>query len=164
MLAEISAGLSSLKAAFDLAKGLNAASAQADINEVKITLQEHIFSAQQALAAANEAQTAAAQRVRELEQEIVRLKDWSAEQQRYELKAIGERAVAYAEKQGVTDPKAPHWLCQPCFDGGHKAALQFSGMANPGGNSGLMASWDCGRCKARVWTERYAHPGDPERQ
>ena len=56
MLAEISMGLSSLKAASDILKGLNAANTQAAINDVKLVLQPHIIDAQQALAAANEAQ------------------------------------------------------------------------------------------------------------
>jgi hypothetical protein len=88
MLAEISAGLSSLNAISDIVKGLNAANTQAAINEVKIGLQDHILKAQQALFVAQQAQATASQRIGELEQEIVRLKDWESEKQRYELKPM----------------------------------------------------------------------------
>ena len=54
MLAEISAGLSSLKAAKDIVQGLNALKTEAAINGVKIELQGLILDAQQGLFAAQE--------------------------------------------------------------------------------------------------------------
>lgn len=124
MLAEISAGLSSLKAAYDITKGLNAANSQATINEVKIPLQQHILDAQIALAAANEAQTASSQREGELKQEIVRLKDWSAEKQRYELKRFQPGVLAYALKPSMAEGEPPHYLCKHCYDRNEKSSLQ----------------------------------------
>ena len=124
MIAEISAGLSSLKAAFDITKGLNAANTQANINDAKIPLQEHIIQAQQALAAANDAQTTAAERIRELEGEIVRLENWAAEKQRYQLKRFYPGTLAYALKPGMEQGEPPHYLCKHCYDRDEKAALQ----------------------------------------
>ncbi len=74
--AEVATGLSSLKAAFDIAKGLNALSDAVALNDAKIGLQGAILEAQSGLLAAQEAQTANLRRVGELEDEIVRLKDW----------------------------------------------------------------------------------------
>lgn len=85
MLAEISMGLSSLKAASDVAKGLNAANTQTLINDIKISLQAHILEAQQALTSAQEAQTACAQRIRDLEKQIAEFETWETEKERYEL-------------------------------------------------------------------------------
>ena len=61
MLAEISAGLSSLNAAKDIVKALDGLKTQAAINEVKINLQGLILDAQQGLFAAQELQSSAAQ-------------------------------------------------------------------------------------------------------
>ncbi len=94
MLAEISAGLSSLKAAKDIVQGLNAAKTEAAIVGVKIELQGHILEAQQSLFAAQEAQLSDTRRIAELELMIVRLKDWTAEQERYRLTDTGQGALA----------------------------------------------------------------------
>ena len=127
MLGEIAAGLSSLKAAADIVKGLNAASTQAAINEVKIGLQGHIIEAREALSAAQETQTASLQRIRELEQEIVQLKNWESDKQRYQLGAIGGGATAYMLKPGMENGEPPHWLCANCYSAGKKSFLQPKG-------------------------------------
>jgi hypothetical protein len=67
MLAEISAGLGSLKAAKDIVQGLSAAKTEAAVNGVKIDLQGLILDAQQGLFAAQEAQSADARRIADLE-------------------------------------------------------------------------------------------------
>src|SRR4051794_7437181 len=112
MLAEISMGLSSLKAATDILKGLNSANTQAAINDVKLALQEKIFDAREALAAAQEAQAATLQKVSALEAEIARLKAWNTEKEDYELKTIGSAgSVALMLKPDKRGSKPPHALC-----------------------------------------------------
>jgi hypothetical protein len=151
MLAEISAGLSSLKAATDILKGLNAASTQAAINEVKIGLQEKIFDAREALSAAQEAQAACLKKVRELEAQIVQLKDWEGEKQRYHLQAIDSGVVAYMPKPGMENGEPPHWLCANCFSRGQKSYLQFKGQdRTPTGSRGDHSTYGCDTCKAAV--------------
>ena len=127
MLAEISAGFGSLKAAFDIAKGLNATSSQVAINDAKITLQAHILDAQQALAAANDEQSAAAKRIDDLEQEIMRLKDWTTEKERYELKRYHPGSLAYALKEEMKRGETPHKLCPNCYGRNEKSFLQPTG-------------------------------------
>lgn len=124
MLAEIKAGFASLKTAFDVAKGLNAANTQVQINEAKITLQSLILDAQASLTVANEAQSTSAARIRELEEEIAHLKAWEAESERYELKSIYTGAVAYVLKESAQGSEAPHWLCANCFSKKQKGFLQ----------------------------------------
>jgi len=158
MLASILSAYDGLKSALSIVQGLNAATTQVQINDVKIMLQQHILDAQNALTEANGAQSTARQRIRDQEQEIMNLKDWSAEKERYQLKALGRRAFGYTVKPGMERSEDPHWLCQNCFDTGHKSALQFSGISNPGGGTGLMASWGCGHCKTTVWVSRNHSP------
>lgn len=147
MLLEISAGLSSLKAAKDIVQGLNAAKNEAAINGIKIDLQGLILEAQQGLFAAQEAQSAGTKRIAELEQEIVRLKDWSAQKQRYELADSGRGSLAYKLKEGVEPPEPAHWICPNCYDEGKKSLLKHEIL--PVGRAETLV---CNRCPFDVVT------------
>lgn len=142
MLAEISAGLGSLKAAFDITKGLNAANVQANVNEVKIELQQRIIEAQGSLSAANDAQTASARKIEQLEHEIVRLKDWSAEKQNYELADTGQGSLAYKFKEGMQPPQPDHWICPQCYGDGKKSILKHEIL--PVGRTQTLVCTRCG--------------------
>jgi hypothetical protein len=144
MLAEISMGLSSLKAAADIVKGLNVISTKAMVNEVKITLQEHIINAQEALIAASEAQAATANRIRDLEQQIVKFENWEREKQRYQLAKL-QYGFAYALKETMRDGEPSHYICEPCYQNGKKSILQDSTSAMLGEHS-----LTCPRCKLTV--------------
>jgi hypothetical protein len=149
MLAEISAGLSSLKTMKDLVQGLNAAKTEAAINSVKIELQSLILEAQQGLFSAQEAQSASAHRIAQLEQEIMQLKDWSAEAQRYQLVNIHLGAVAYMPKPGMENGEPAHWLCANCFNQRRKSFLVFKGQdRRVGGGRGDESNYGCDACKS----------------
>jgi hypothetical protein len=141
MLAEISAGLSSLKAAKDIIQGLNAIKVDTSINEVKIELQGFILDAQQGLFAAQQEQLAAAQRIADLEQEIIRMKDWSAEAQRYELADAGHGSLAYKFKSDMGQGEIEHWLCATCYQSGKKSYLQPETYAV--GRTGVLKCLPC---------------------
>lgn len=164
MLAEISAGLGSLKAAFDITKGLNAANTQASINEVKIELQQLILDAQQALSAANDAQSASANRIAQLENQIAAFEDWKAEKQRYQLKAIDRGAFAYVHKPGMEQDEPAMWLCQACFEKRHRSPLQYIAQDRGSGAAsgrGTHARWGCNLCKTEVVVDYRRKPSAP---
>jgi hypothetical protein len=124
MLGEIAAGLSSLKTMKDLVQGLNAAKTEAAINGVKIELQGLILEAQQGLFAAQDARSADARRIAELEQQIVDLKDWEREKQRYEMKRFAPGSIAYCLKPDMAAGEPPHRICPNCYQQGKKGFLQ----------------------------------------
>lgn len=159
MLAEIGAGLGSLKAAMDLAKGLSAANTQATLNDIKIELQSRILEAQEALASAREASTSDAQRIRDLEQAIVQFKDWEAEKQRYRLTAVDPGAFAYTHKPGMEDGEPPHWLCAGCFEKRQRSFLQTRGHVMPDGRRLDKARWGCNSCKGEILVYYTRKPG-----
>src|SRR5579863_9111223 len=78
MVAEVYAGLSAIKTAFDMAKGLKDIHDATLRNAAVIELQEKILSAQSE-------QATLVVRVRELEQEVDNLKSWNADKDRYQL-------------------------------------------------------------------------------
>jgi hypothetical protein len=153
-MASIAGGYEAAKAAFQMLQGYSALKSEADKNAAIVDIQRHVVETQQGMATAME-------EINTLKQEVVRLKDWTAEKERYELTAIGERAFVYAEKQGVENPKAPHWLCQQCFDNAHKSALQFATVVGMAGGLGQMAVWRCSHCNGDIRTGRHATPANP---
>jgi hypothetical protein len=142
MLGEIAAGLSSLKAATDIVKGLNAANTQAAINDVKLDLQARIFDAREALTAAQEAQAAALSRIRELEQEIVQMKNWEGEKQRYEFKELATGVTAYVVKEAMRGTEPEHQICANCYQQGKKSILQAEFW--PVGRASVLVCHGCG--------------------
>ena len=165
VIAEISAGLGSLKAAKDLIQAMNGMQTGAAINDVKLTLQGHMLDAQQGLFAAQEAQSTSTSRIRDLEQQIVALKDWSAEKQRYQLHDVGRGAMTYVPKLGMENGEPPHWLCVRCFGQGQKSFMQFKGQSvtKTGGN-GDTSTYGCDACKASLVVSYRTNPkSDRER-
>ena len=160
-ITEITAGLGSLKAAKDIVQGLNAAATEVTVNDVKIQLQGFILEAQQGLFAAQQNEAALAARINELEQETMRLKDWSAEREKYELKPIDTGSFAYMPKTGMDDSQPPHWLCTECFENGHKSILQFQKQYNNAGSGGAKSDYKCNKCKATLAVFYRRHPDRP---
>jgi len=162
MIAEIQAGMGGTKALFEIAKGLQALKTETAINQAVIDIQRHALEAQQGLAAARDAEAASARRIAELEQEIMRLKDWSAEKQRYHLIDAWRGAVAYMPKPGMESGEPPHWLCANCFNQGRKSFLQFKGqdIAKSGG-LGSESTYGCDACRASLKVSFRTKPTYP---
>lgn len=160
-LVELSGAIGGLKTALDIVKGLKSTADAVAINDAKIGLQGAIIDAQQGLMTAQEAQSAHLARIDKLEQDIVRLKNWAAEQKRYELSAIGGAAFAYILKDGMENGEPPHWLCQTCFQSGHKHILQFVKTVQTNGGRGTKSEWKCNSCSAVIHAGRSATPSDP---
>jgi uncharacterized coiled-coil DUF342 family protein len=95
MVGEALAGLSAIKTAFDIAKGLKDIDNATSRNAAVIELQEKIL-------AAREAQSALLDRVGTLEKEVARFETWEREKQRYELKSLGWGAFARMLKKNGT--------------------------------------------------------------
>lgn len=117
MVAEVFAGLSALKAAFDLTKGLKEINDAAIRNGAIIDLQEKIRDAQQT-------QSALVERVRDLEAQAARLKTWEVEKQRYQLAEVAPRQYAYVLRPEEKDCEPPHWICPRCYEHEEKSVLQ----------------------------------------
>lgn len=116
MVSEIITGLGTFKAMLDAAKALKDISDGAVRNGVVIELQEKILTAM-------EAQTTLSNRVSELEAEVIGMKNWEAEKERYELSEISPGIFAYAVKPSMQAAEPVHCLCTNCFHLGKKSIL-----------------------------------------
>jgi hypothetical protein len=70
-------------------------------------------------------------RNQELEQEIVRLKNWSAEKDLYERRQIAPGVFAQVEKNFVGEAESAHKLCCNCFDKATPSTLQQNLVIDP---------------------------------
>ena len=117
MVAEVFAGVSALKAAFDLTKGLKDIDDATRRNAAVIELQEKIL-------AARAAQSELAESVSELKARVAELEAWDAEKQRYELSRIAPGVVCYMLKPAMRGAEPVHRLCANCHAKGQKSFLQ----------------------------------------
>ena len=142
------------KAAFDIAQGVNALSSEVERNSAVVEIQRHVMEGNSNLMAAQQAHSAALKRIDDLEKEVVRLKDWSAEKQNYQLKSIDPSGFAYMPKPELQTGEPPHWLCTNCFEQAQKSILQLKGTSGP------MATYHCNRCSGQMQVYSRRSPSD----
>lgn len=150
-IVEIKAAYDSAKAAFQIAEGIGSLKTEAAVNAAIIDLQRHTVDAQRGLSASLET-------IGELEKEIVRLKDWSAEKQNYELADTGQGSLAYKLKDGVEPPQPAHYICPQCYEDGKKSILKHEAL--PIGRADTLV---CTRCNFDVVTHGVRHNQNPPR-
>jgi hypothetical protein len=138
MVAEVYAGLSAFKAAFDIARGLKDINDATIRNSAIIELQDKILTAQAA-------QSELVDRVRELEDEVARLKNWEADKDNYRLVEVGPGAFAYVIKSEAQGSNPEYLICSTCFENGKRSVLQ----AIPGIGV-LDGVRSCPACKTQV--------------
>ena len=125
--AEITAGITGIRAAYDIAKAMmtlrDAKLIASKADELRLVLSDAIGK----LIEAQQAQMAQLQEIQSLKTENAKFRDWEAEKQRYDLKAVGSGVFAYMPKPSARGEEPPHWLCPTCFENGKKAFFQASG-------------------------------------
>lgn len=142
------AGLSALaKTVADIASSNDAAQR----NALLIEFQKALIQTQGITASEQRKNASLAARNQELEQEIVRLKDWAAERDKYELKEVATGIFARVEKSYVGPLKSAQKFCANCFEQREKRILQFQNV-----EVGRKKSLVCGHCKSTVVFHSYA--------
>ena len=154
MLETIKAGYDGLKATTGIVQGIFALKSETEKNQAIIDIQRNVLEAQRALTEADGVHAADLKRIAELEQEIVRLKDWSAERKRYQLVDVWQGAFAYMPKPGMEDGQPAHWLCTNCFNQGRRSFMQ-----SKGGVDGDQ--FGCDACKGSFRVAKRVRPSYP---
>ena len=148
----IAAAVGSLKTAADITKTMIELKGAADVNAKAIELQSIILSAQSSALAANSEQFTLLQRVRQLEEELAKPKQWETEKQRYELVSLeGDGSVfAYRLKEDAAGTEPSHYICAHWNEERKKSLLQSTKY-----DSGRAVSLRCPRCEH----DFYIHGG-----
>jgi hypothetical protein len=142
MAGEIFAGLSAIKTAFDLAKGLKDIDDDTRRNAAVIELQKELL-------AALDAQSTMLERIRELEKDVARFETWNTEKNRYELKPFG-MGVAYVLKAEDQGSEPVHQLCPNCCARGQKSLLAQVPSNQARIALGFGTSYRCPICKTEI--------------
>jgi hypothetical protein len=133
-VAEITAGITTVRAAIDVAKGMltvrDAKLVAAKADELRQLLGDAISK----LLNAQQGQMAQLEQIQVLKAEAAKFRDWDSEKQKYELKGVGQGVFAYMPKSAARGDQPPHWLCPTCFESGKKAYFQFSTRMSAGGS------------------------------
>ncbi len=139
----IQGAIGSLSLAFDLTKKFLKMKTVAEVQGIVIDLQSEILSAQNSAIAVQASQSALIAKIRDLKEEVARVKAWEEQKQRYALvHACG--TVTYALKEDCKGTEPPHWICTKCYEDGIKSIL------NPCTHTPGAISFCCPRCKAVI--------------
>jgi hypothetical protein len=117
MVAEIYGGLSAIKSAFDIAKGLKDIHDATLRNSAIIELQEKLLTAQ-------EAQSTLTERISELEKQVADFETWDRDKQEYEMTTLPSSTVVYALKADAQATKPFHYICAKCYEHRKRSPLQ----------------------------------------
>jgi len=156
----ISAGLASLKLAFDVSKSMLDVHGAVQVQGKVFDLQREILSAQAAAMQAMEDKRTLLDRVRELEDQIARLKKWDADKAAYKLESVYPGAFAYISLGEGDAAEPPHWLCVSCFDRGSRSLLQARGRDV---RNDRLTVFACNACKSEIKVHYEVKPEKPYR-
>jgi hypothetical protein len=139
MVGEAFAGLSAIKTAFDIAKGLKDIDDAARRNAAIIELQKELLSAQAA-------QSDMTQRIRDLQEELASFETWDAEKEKYQLKQLvpSGPSFAYVLKPQAASGEPFHCICATCYQKRIKSVLQFLRTVLVGGDEMILSCPVCG--------------------
>ena len=125
MYAEISAAITSAKAALNIAMSAHDLS---NFNELVSAISEvntKLMDATAVALASQEKQSALSNRIAELEDKLRQVEDWETQIKRYKLYEFPEtKTFAYQLQEGVNDDEPIHYLCATCVGKRKKSILQ----------------------------------------
>jgi hypothetical protein len=156
---EVASLLASAKAAYDIAKSINAIKNEVDRNQAVSKILEVLIAVQSDALSMQEKHSLLTAKIQQLEKECDRLKDWEAEKERYELKEIAHGLFARIEKGLVGNLQSAHKFCATCFEQNSKAPLQQEKI-----RVGRRLSLTCHRCKSKVIFDSYLKHSDISEQ
>jgi cell division protein FtsB len=123
-IATIQAGLQGFQTAKDIIKALVDLKEFAAHKGQFIDLTNAVIAAQGATLQFQAENASLIAEKNNLEKEIMRLKTWAAEKQRYELQEVATGVFAYVVKETMRNSEPSHWLCSHCYQENIKSILQ----------------------------------------
>lgn len=121
----IQSTISGIKTATDIAKSIMDIKNDAEINKKISEVNETLLAAQESAISTYNEYSSALQRRDEAEKEIMRIKNFEHEKERYALTPIIDGlAVVYALKESVNEGDPPHWICTNCYEDSKRSILQ----------------------------------------
>ena len=149
----IAAALNGLGAAANLAKSFLDLKSIADVQAKVIELQGVILAAQSSALTAQSEQSMMLQQIRNLEEEVARIKAWEKTKQRYELHQPGPGIYVWSLKEKGEPPEPDHWICAKCYEDGRRSIIQVKSKGSG------RTNYICFECKSEFHID---NPGGGE--
>lgn len=149
-LATIQTTISSLKAAFDIAKGISDVKTAAEVQAKMIELQQIILTAQESALKANADQFELISELKKAKEDLQNASNWAEEKSRYVLykgKSVSGGVVYGLLKSRAKEGEPPHFICPECYEFGRKSILMNSGAERSG-----FTNWVCNKCRLEIPT------------
>ena len=141
MITEIGSLLTSVNAAYTIAKGISALKSDVDRNESISKILEVLISVQfQASSVLAKAHELEAEK-HNLTKKIMDFEDWAETEAQYELKEIARGIFVYSTKEGVRPAVPVHYLCTNCYKDKIKSIIRLSYEGSDG------KQYTCPNCK-----------------
>ncbi|MBI3246581.1 MAG: hypothetical protein HYZ50_08755 [Deltaproteobacteria bacterium] len=150
---EVTALVSATKIAYDIAKGMAALKSEVERNEAISKILQVLISVQKEALAMQSEHALLAAKVRKLEQENLRLQDWSAEKTRYVRQRISGGAFVYTEQNPVDTPEETYKLCCSCFENTIKSPLQAKRVRHA---IHFVCPHGCPDLEIREWNNKFS--------
>jgi len=140
----ITEGIKALKKAKNIIEDLIKARDFIKHKELLKGLLTDVISAQTVTLQLQEEHSTLIATIDDLEKEIVRLKDWSTERERYRLQEVAPEVFAYVLDESMGHGEPIHLLCCNCYDNGQKGRFQ------PFNESAVKKTYKCERCGGEI--------------
>jgi cell division protein FtsB len=141
----ITAAFSSLKAMGDITKSLMDLHTTTEVKTRTAELLNRLLEVNQQMFLVQEERAAMNARLRDLEDQIRRMQDWTAEKARYELAQPFPGCMVYALKKSESRGQTAHYLCASCYQDGKPSILQ-------GREGSRRAVYCCSVCETEAVT------------
>ena len=142
-IAQAVAAVSGIKTLIELARDFSATKPTSEIEAVRAEMLRQLTDVHSKVLELQDQLGTANRRVQEIRKENERLRDWTSEREKYELKEMGPEAFAYVLKDTRGDGPTPR-LCAHCFVNAERSILQSADF-NP-----LNRVLECPRCNNQV--------------
>jgi hypothetical protein len=125
-IAEITGLISSAKAAYDIAKGIDSLSEEVAVKEKAAELLRIIIAQTDDIMSLQEKYEKLSDSKKTIEEKLANLENWKEIASQYQLEQVSPGVFAYVpiRNSNVSDPM--HWLCPRCFEDRKKSILQLA--------------------------------------
>jgi hypothetical protein len=143
---EIASVFTSVKVAYDIAKGIGSLKSEVERNESISKILDILLSVQSDALQMQEKHHLLLREKDNLEKKLMELEKWSETEIQYELKEVARGFFVYAYKKPDNLGKPDHWICANCYKDRKASILQLVS------GSMIKKRYFCPNCKTDVTT------------
>lgn len=113
----------SVKAAYDIVKGINSLNTTVERNEAVAKVTDILLSVQSDALLMKERHSRLLGEIDNLNKKILEFEKWSEMESQYALYEVTSGVFVYAYKKTDKTPDPSHWLCAKCFNADKKKSI-----------------------------------------